>query len=560
MNETFDFIIVGAGSAGAVLANRLSEDSQTSVLLLEAGGSDRDLRVQMPSAIPLALASPRFNWAYETQPEPYLGNRRISLPRGRGLGGSSSVNGMVYLRGHPRDYDDWAARGADGWSFAEVEPYFRRAENYEGENRALGRAGPLCISRPLLNKPLDRAFIEAGRQAGYPVTDSFNGQGREGFGPFDQTIHGGRRWNTGNAYLRPVLKERRNLTVRTHSPVDRILLEVRKAVGVVCRTSGGAKAYHCRREVIVSAGAIDSPRLLLLSGIGPAADLSESGIEVRHDLPGVGENLMDHAEVVLSHECLLPVSLYSATRPLSRLAIGLQWLLRKRGLGASNHWEAGAFIRSSPDVPYPDIELEFFPMAVRFDGSGGAAGHGFQIDLGPVRSKSRGRVWLHSNDPREPAKFLFNYMSKPEDWIEMRAALRLARKIVQQPAFDPFRGRETLPGSEVQSDDDIDDYIRRSLTSVFHPCGSCRMGKDSLAVVDPECRVRGVANLRVADASIFPSIPSANINASTIMVGEKASDLICGRSLPPEPPGLSRVGPHDPVDPPRDQIDYQGPD
>ncbi|MEM7123087.1 MAG: choline dehydrogenase [Pseudomonadota bacterium] len=539
MDGTFDYIIVGAGSAGCVLANRLSEDPATTVLLLEAGGGDDTYKVQMPGAQQLPLADKDLNWSYLSEPEPQLNNRRIDVPRGRVLGGSSSINGMVYLRGHPLDYDAWAELGATGWSYRDVLAYFMRAENAaHGDPSIRGHGGPLHVTRPDLTNPLFQAFLKACGEAGHPADDDLNGLSPEGAGAFERTVHKGRRWNTASAYLRPA-RSRQNLEVLTRRLGKKIIIEAGRATGVVAIHGDREETYHARREVIIAGGAINAPQLLLLSGIGPGEHLREVGVPVAHDLPGVGNGLMDHLEVVVKSACTQPVSLYSKTGRLARLGVGLRWMLSKSGVGASNQWEAGAFLRSRDGLSHPDIELEFFPIAISYDGLQLADQHGFQADVGPMRSKSRGWIRLAGPDPRTPPRIFFNYMSHEDDWLEMRAGVRLVREIFAQPAFDPYRGAEIAPGASVVSDDDIDAFIRETALTVYHPCGSCRMGTDAMAVVDPDCRVRGLDGLRVADASIMPQITTCNTNGPTIMIGEKASDLIRGR----DPLASPNIGP-----------------
>ncbi|WP_062227705.1 choline dehydrogenase [Aureimonas frigidaquae] len=536
MNEEwFDYIIIGAGSAGCVLAARLSEDPSVRVLVLEFGGSDRSVLIQMPSALSIPMNMDKYNWGYESEPEPGLGGRRMNLPRGKVLGGSSSINGMVYVRGAPQDFDRWKDEGADGWSYADVLPYFRRAENRRGGGDAYrGDGGALNTSFGDMTNPLYTAFVEAGRQAGYPVTDDYNGRQFEGFGRMDMTVHNGRRWSTANAYLRPAMN-RPNLRVETHAFVDRILFEGRQAVGVAWRRKGVAYRARAGRETILSAGSINSPKLLKLSGIGPAAELREHGIAVVADRPGVGENLQDHLEFYFQIASREPITLYSAQSLVAKGRIGARWLLTKNGLGATNHFESCGFIRSRPGVPYADIQYHFLPLAVTYDGKGLASEHGFQAHVGPMRSPSRGHVRLASADPQDKPRVLFNYMSRDEDWIDMRACVRLTREIFAQPAFDRYRGREIQPGAHVTSDEDIDAFIREHVESAYHPSCTNRMGRaeDPMAVVDETTRVIGVSGLRVVDSSIMPSITTGNLNAPTIMIAEKAADHIRGLPLLP---------------------------
>jgi choline dehydrogenase len=530
--ETFDYVIVGAGSAGCVLANRLTDDGNTTVLLVEYGGSDRSVLIQMPSALAIPMNMKKYNWFYETEPELHLGGRRLHTPRGKVLGGSSSINGMVWVRGNSLDFDRWEEEGAEGWGYRHVLPYFRRSEAYEGEGSEYrGDSGPMHNRYGSLENPLHHAWLEAAKQAGYPATPDYNGFQQEGFGRMGMSVHRGRRWSAANAYLKPALS-RRNLSVVTHALATGVVFEGRRAVGVRYRRGGTEQVARARREVILSGGPINSPQLLKLSGVGPAAELKQHGIEVVQDLPGVGENLQDHLEFYFQIECREPITLYSVMNPLSKAMIGARWLLRHDGLGATNHFESCGFIRSRAGVQYPDIQYHFLPLAVAYDGSALAEGHGFQAHVGPMRSKSRGHVRLASPDPAAKPRILFNYMSHPDDWTEMRACVRLTREIFQQPAFARFRGRELQPGESVQTDEQIDEFIRRKVESAYHPSCTCRMGNpdDPMAVVDPEARVIGVEGLRVIDSSVMPSITTGNLNAPTIMIGEKGADHVLGRA------------------------------
>jgi choline dehydrogenase len=533
MNEEFDYVIVGAGSAGCVLASRLSEAPTNRVLLLEYGGSDRSIFIQMPSALSIPLNMQRYNWGFETEPEPNLNNRRLHTPRGKVLGGSSSINGLVYVRGNPFDFDRWEEEGARGWAYRDVLPYFRRAETRaEGGDIYRGHNGPLHTTYGLLSNPLYRAWIEAGRQAGYPVTDDINGFQQEGFGRMDMTVTRGRRDSAANAYLRPAMR-RANLALRTHALASRILFDGQRAVGVAWRRAGKEHTARARGEVILASGPIGSPQLLMLSGIGPAAHLADLGIEVRADHPGVGDNLQDHLEFYFQIAATQPITLYSALNPLAKALIGLRWLLFHDGFGATNHFESCGFIRSRSGVRSPDIQYHFLPLAMNYDGSAPVRGHGFQAHVGPMRSQSRGHVRLRSPDPAAKPIIRFNYMSTPQDWQEMRACVRLTREIFAQPAFTTYRGEELQPGPDVTTDEAIDAFIRAKVESAYHPCGTCRMGRpdDPLAVVDSETKVIGIDGLRVVDSSIMPSITTGNLNAPTIMIGEKAADHILGRPL-----------------------------
>ena len=531
--DAFDYVIVGAGSAGCVLADRLTEDGRDSTLVLEYGGSDRSIFLQMPSALSIPMGMEKYDWRYYTEPEPGLGGRRLHTPRGKVLGGSSSINGLVYVRGNALDFERWEQEGASGWNYAAVLPYFRRAETRaDGGDEYRGDSGPLRTSYGPLSNPLHAAWLAAGRQAGYPATTDVNGRQQEGFCRLDMTVGGGRRSSAANAYLRPAMT-RSNLAVRTHALATRILFEGKRAVGVEYRLDDATHTVRARREVILSAGSINSPILLKLSGVGPAAELREHGIAVLHDLPGVGENLQDHIEFYFQVACTQPITLYSSMGLVPRALIGLRWLLFKDGLGATNHFETGGFIRSRPDVPYPDIQFHFLPLAVTYDGSSLAQEHGFQAHVGPMRSKSRGYVRLASNDARDKPKIRFNYLSHPDDLIEFRACVRLTREIFAQPAFDPYRGREIQPGKNVVTDAQIAEFVRAKVESAYHPSCTCKMGgrDDPSAVADPEGLVYGVEALRVADSSVMPSVTTGNLNAPTIMVAEKLADHVRGRPL-----------------------------
>ncbi|MEQ9245340.1 MAG: choline dehydrogenase [Nitratireductor sp.] len=526
-----DFVIIGSGSAGAALAYRLSEDGKNSVIVIEYGGSDFGPFIQMPAALSFPMNMARYDWGFQSEPEPHLGGRVLATPRGKVIGGSSSINGMVYVRGHARDFDHWADEGATGWASADVLPYFKRMETMaDGEPGWRGTEGPLHVRKGARDNPLFSAFIEAGRQAGFETTEDYNGSKQEGFGALQQTIHKGRRWSTANAYLRPALK-RRNVSL-VNGFARRVVIENQRAIGVEIEAHKKIQLVKARREVIVAASAVNSPKLLMLSGIGPAEHLRENGIDVVADRPGVGGNLQDHLELYIQQESLQPITLYSKLNLLSKGLIGAQWLFLKSGLGTSNHFEAGAFVRSAAGVDYPDIQFHFLPVAIRYDGKAAAKGHGFQAHVGPMRSKSRGTISLRSGDAWAKPEIRFNYMSHPDDWRDFRHCIRLTREIFSQDAFTPYRGREIAPGGNVQSDDELDAFIREHAESAYHPCGTCRMGApdDATSVVDAECRVIGVEGLRVADSSIFPRITNGNLNGPSIMVGEKAADHILGRA------------------------------
>ncbi|WP_372886975.1 choline dehydrogenase [Shimia sp.] len=530
-----DYVIVGAGSAGCAMAYRLSEAGKK-VLVIEHGGTDAGPFIQMPAALSYPMNMGLYDWGYKTRPEPQLGNRSLVCPRGKVIGGSSSINGMVYVRGHAGDYDHWQDSGAAGWGYADVLPYFRRMECWHesgqgGDAAWRGTDGPLHITRGPRDNPLHAAFVESGRQAGYPVTSDYNGQQQEGFGPMEMTVWKGRRWSAANAYLKPALK-RDNCTL-IRALARRVVIEGGRAVGVEVERGGRTEVIGANAEVILAASSLNSPKLLMLSGIGPAAHLAEHGIEVIADRPGVGQNLQDHLEVYMQFASKQPITLYKYWNLIGKGLIGAQWLFTKTGLGASNQFESAAFIRSRAGVSYPDIQYHFLPIAVRYDGQAAAEGHGFQAHVGPMRSPSRGAVTLSSSDPRDAPDIFFNYMSTEQDWVDFRTCLRLTREIFGQEAMAPFVKHEIQPGANLQSDDELDSFIRDHAESAYHPCGTCKMGAadDPMSVVDPECRVIGVDGLRVADSSIFPRITNGNLNGPSIMTGEKAADHILGRGL-----------------------------
>ena len=528
-----DYIVVGAGSAGCVLADRLSADGKARVLLIEYGGSDRSIFIQMPAALAYPMHSKRWNWGYESEPEPHLNGRRLNCPRGKGLGGSSSINGLVYVRGNALDYERWQEEGARGWSFADVLPYFQRAESrQEGGNEYRGGDGPLSTTYGTLRNPLHQAWLNAAKQAGYSLTEDYNGFRQEGFGRMDMTVRDGTRCSAAKAYLYQARK-RSNLRVTQHALVTRVLFEGRRAVGVEYERGGQMFQQRADREVILSGGPINSVQLLKLSGIGPAKELSEHGIPVLADRAGVGANLQDHLEFYFQMACTKPVTLYGQASRFGKAMAGARWLLLRDGIGATNHFESCGFIRSRSGIKYPDIQYHFFPMAINYDGSSLASEHGFQSHVGPMRSKSRGSVTLRSADPHDKPRILFNYMSHPDDWDEMRACVRLTREIFQQPAFAPWRGREIKPGVECTTDEAIDAFIAQHVESALHPSCTCKMGAadDPLAVVDPQLKVIGAEGLRVIDSSVMPSITTGNLNAPTIMIGEKGADHVLGKQL-----------------------------
>jgi choline dehydrogenase len=529
-----DYVIIGAGSAGCAVAYRLSEAGH-SVIVLEFGGSDAGPLIQMPGALSYPMNMSRYDWGYWSEPEPHLGGRQLACPRGKVIGGSSSINGMVYVRGHARDFDTWSEMGAHGWSYADVLPYYLRQESWTsaghgGDPEWRGKNGPLHVTRGKRENPLVTAFVEAGVQAGYEATADYNGQKQEGFGPMEQTTHNGERWSAAKAYLRPAIKTGRVQLIK--GLAEKIEITEGRAHGVRARIKDASQVISANVEVIIAASAINSPKLLMLSGIGDADHLQAHGIPVVADRKGVGQNLQDHLELYIQMAASQPVSLYKYWNLFGKAWVGLQWLLNKSGPGASNQFESAAFIRSRAGVEYPDIQYHFLPIAVRYDGQAAAEGHGFQAHVGPMRSPSRGSVTLRSSDPAEAPKILFNYMSHEKDWEDFRKCIRLTREIFAQEAFAPFVRHEIQPGADVQSDEALDAFIKDHVESAYHPCGTCKMGdaNDPMAVVDPECCVIGVSGLRVADSSIFPRITNGNLNGPSIMVGEKASDHILGRT------------------------------
>ena len=534
-----DYVIIGAGSAGCAMALRLSEAGKR-VIVIEHGGTDAGPFIQMPGALSYPMNMSRYDWGYATDPEPHLGGRRLACPRGKVIGGSSSINGMCYVRGHAKDFDHWRDEGAAGWGYADVLPYFKRLEHWHdsghgGDPDWRGSDGPLHVTRGRRDNPLTQAFVEAGQQAGYPVTDDYNGKQQEGFGPFDMTVWKGRRWSAANAYLKPARAT--GFCEVVNALARRVVIRDGRARGVEVTRAGQTEVIEAREEVIIAASSINSPKLLMLSGIGPAAHLAEHGIDVIADRAGVGQNLQDHLELYIQMAASQPISLYSYWNLLGKAYVGARWLLTRTGPGASNQFESAAFIRSAAGVEYPDIQYHFLPIAVRYDGKAAAEGHGFQAHTGPMRSVSRGEVTLRSDRPEDAPRILFNYMSDESDWADFRRCIRLTRELFAQEAFKPFVRHEIQPGESVQSDDELNGFIREHVESAYHPCGTCKMGRadDPMAVVDPEARVIGVDGLRLADSSVFPRITNGNLNAPSIMVGEKASDHILGRApLAPE--------------------------
>ncbi|MBQ4800637.1 choline dehydrogenase [Pseudoalteromonas sp. MMG006] len=535
MSNHYDYIIVGAGSAGCVLANRLSEDASNRVLLLETGGSDKSIFIKMPTALSIPMNTDKYAWQFHTQPEPHLDNREMHCPRGKVLGGSSSINGMVYVRGHAKDFDEWQQHGANGWDYQSCLPYFQKAESfYLGENTYRGGKGPLGVNNGNeMQNPLYTTFIKAGVQAGYASTDDYNSAQQEGFGPMHMTVKDGVRSSASREYLDPV-KSRANLTVITGALAQKVILDGKKATGIEYKVNGNVQTAHAAKDVVLSAGPIGSPHILQLSGIGDKDILEKAGIEVKHHLPGVGQNLQDHLEFYFQYKCKQPITLNGKLGLISKGLIGAKWLLTRKGLGATNHFESCAFIRSKPEVEWPDIQYHFLPAAMRYDGRSAFAGHGFQVHVGHNKPKSRGSVTIQSANPEQPPQIVFNYLQHQDDIEGFRACVRLTRDIIEQSAFDDYRDEEIQPGKHIQTDEEIDAFVRQAVESAYHPSCSCKMGEDDMAVVNSSTQVHGIEGLRVVDSSIFPTVPNGNLNAPTIMVAEKAADLILGKTPLPQ--------------------------
>lgn len=532
VSKKINTIIVGGGSAGCVIANRLSADPNRSVLVLEAGRKDYwwDIFIHMPAALTYPIGSKHYDWCYETEPEPFMNNRRIYQGRGKVLGGSSSINGMIFQRGNPLDYEKWAKDpGMEGWDYAHCLPYFKRMETcLAGGEPLRGTQGPLVLERGPATNPLFSVFFSAVQQAGYELTDDVNGFKQEGFAAFDRNIRRGRRWSASRAYLHPVM-DRQNLKVETKVFVTKILFEGKKAIGVEVIRSRGKTEKIFGDEIILCGGSINSPQLLQLSGVGNAKELAALGIPVVHDLPGVGENLQDHLEVYVQHACKQPVSVYPALKWYNKPWVGLMWLLFKKGPAASNHFEGGGFARSNEDVEYPNLMFHFLPIAIRYDGTSPSGGHGYQVHIGPMYSDARGSVKIKSKDPFEHPALIFNYLSTVQDRQEWVEAIRCARQILSQPAFEPYNGGEIQPGPSVETDEEILQWVARDGETAYHPSCTCKMGIDDMAVVDPKTmKVHGVEGLRVVDSSVMPYVPNGNNYAPTMMLAEKAADLILG--------------------------------